>query len=78
MNTISQALPVHLGAMMPVVFSGYGGETRADVGVTGEIGIRVAARGTRLVIGGQFEAGYLVRPMVAGGFCVGVQIGPLR
>jgi len=69
---------IHLGAMVPVVFSGYGGETRADVGVTGEVGIRVAAKGTRLVIGGQFEAGYLVRPMVAGGFSVGVQIGPMR
>ena len=72
------AVRIHLGVMVPVVFSGYGGETRADVGVTGEIGIRVAAKGTRLVIGGQLEAGYLVRPLIAGGFCVGVQVGPMR
>jgi len=66
------------GAVIPLVFSGYGGETHADAGVLGIVGVRVCETGSRLVIGGQVEAGYLVSPYVGGSFRIGFQIGPLR
>ena len=66
------------GAVLPVVFSGFGGEIHADAGVLGVVGVRVCEEGSRLVLGGQVEGGYLVSPYVGGSFRIGVQIGPLR
>ncbi len=65
------------GAVVPLLISRYGGEARVDPGVLGELGLRVAIRGTRLVIGGQLEGGYVVTPTIGGSIRVGIQLGPL-
>jgi len=68
---------LNAGIGVPVVFSHNNGQTRADGGIMGEVGVRVSAGG-RLVLDGRFSAGYLVRPVVGGGVGVGVQIGPMN
>ena len=69
---------VGFGGQIPMVLSGYGGETRIDVGTAGEVGIRVALGDGRLTLGAQFGGGYLVRPFVGGSIRVGVQLGELQ
>lgn len=69
---------VHFGGQMPMVLSGYGGQNRLDVGVGGEVGVRVALGEGRIVIGGQVGGGYLVKPFVGGSIRLGVQLGELR
>ncbi len=64
-----------IGAAVPLVFSGYGGRTYVDPGVLAEVGLRVAVRDTRLVVGGLLEGGYLVRPVVGASLRVGIQLG---
>jgi len=66
------------GIVIPIVLSGYGGDTRADGGILGEIGVHVPVPGTRLVLGGNFEGGYVVRPTVGGAFRAAIQLGPMR
>ncbi len=69
---------VSFGGQVPMVLSGYGGEARIDVGIGGEVGVRVALGEGRLVLGAQLGGGYLVRPFFGGGVRVGVQLGELR
>jgi hypothetical protein len=69
---------VSFGGQMPMVLSGYGGESRIDVGIGGEFGVRVALGEGRVVLGAQLGGGYLVRPFFGGGVRVGVQLGELR
>ena len=66
-----------IGVVLPLVISRYDDQTLADGGILGEVALRVPVGGTRLVIGGQFEGGYLVRPVVGGSLRVEVQIGPM-
>jgi len=65
------------GVVVPVVISRYGDSSRMDAGFGGQAGVRGSVAGTRLVLGGVLEAGYLVRPFVSGSFRIGIQIGPL-
>jgi len=66
------------GAEVPIALSRKGDEeVGVNTGILGVIGARGAVKDTRLVLGGQFEVGYLVRPLVAGSFRVGIQIGPM-
>ena len=69
---------VSFGGQVPMVLSGYGGESRIDVGIGGEFGVRLALGEGRLVLGAQLGGGYLVRPFFGGGVRVGVQLGELR
>jgi hypothetical protein len=69
---------ISFGGQLPMVLSGYGGESRIDVGIGGEFGVRVAVGDGRLVLGAQLGGGYLVRPFFGGGVRVGVQLGELR
>lgn len=71
-------LRIIAGAELPLAISRKGDEAAGvNTGILGVIGARGAIRDTRLVIGGQVEVGYLVRPTVAGSFRVGIQIGPM-
>ena len=64
------------GVIVPVVFSGFGGSTRADAGILGQVAVRVPVGDSRLVVGGQVDGGYLVSPVVGGSVRIGVQLGP--
>jgi Tetratricopeptide repeat len=71
-------LRIIAGVELPLAISRKGDETAGvNTGVLGVIGARGGIPDTRLVLGGQVEAGYLVRPTVAGSFRVGIQIGPM-
>jgi len=64
------------GARVPMVFSHNHGDTRADGGIEGVAGVRVALV-DRIVLEARFAGGYLVRPVIGGSIAVGVQIGPM-
>ncbi len=64
------------GIVVPWAISRLGLEMRADGGIMGEGGVRVALPGSRVVVGGQMGGGYLVSPVFAGSVHVGVQLGP--
>jgi len=66
------------GVQVPLLVSRYGDAPRADVGILGEAGVRVAVPGSRLVIGGRFGGGFVVAPTVGGGVQVGFQLGPMK
>ena len=66
------------GPLAGVLVSAYGEHTRADVGVLGEVGLRVSPPGSRLVIGASFLGGWLVRPTLGGELSIGLQLGPGR
>ncbi len=65
------------GVRVPVLISRYTEAPRADAGVLGEVGLRVAVPDSRLVLGGRFHGGHAVSPWIGGGVQVGVQLGPL-
>jgi hypothetical protein len=65
------------GAMIPVVYSRRGDEAGFNAGIAGTVSFRGAIPGSRLVFGGQFEAGHVVRPMIGGSLRVGIQLGPM-
>lgn len=67
-----------IGALIPIVLSGFGGDTRADGGILAEVGIHVPVKETPLVIDGVFEGGYLVSAAVGGRVGVSFQLGPRR
>ncbi len=67
-----------IGALIPIVLSGFGGDTRADGGILAEVGIHVPVEDTPLVIDGVFEGGYLVSAAVGGRVGVSFQLGPRR
>lgn len=69
-------LRIVAGPMAALIVSRYGGETRADPGILGEAGVRVALGDTRLVIGAMAIGGWLVRPVVGGEVTLGLQLGP--
>ena len=66
------------GASVPVLLSRYAGEPRVDVGVVGEVGLRLALPGSRLVVGASVRGGWVVRPTVGGVVALGLQLGPWR
>ncbi len=70
------AIRIVAGPMAATGISRYGGETRMDVGVLGEAGVRIALGDTRLVFGATFLGGWLVRPVLGGELTLGLQLGP--
>lgn len=66
------------GAEVPLAISRKGDEEAGvNTGILGVFGVRGVVPDTRLVFGGQFEGGYLVRPTIAGSLRVGLLIGPM-
>lgn len=67
-----------LGVVIPTVISKLNDGSRVDAGIGGQAGVRVSVPGTRLVLGGVVEGGYLVQPFLAGSFRVGIQLGDME
>ena len=65
------------GVSVPMLISEIDGAVRIDPGVMGEVGVRVLLGEGRLVFGAQVGGGYVVKPVVGGGVCLGVQLGPM-
>lgn len=67
-----------IGALIPMVLSGLGDQTRIDGGILGEVGIHIPAGESPVVIEALFEGGYLVSPVIGGRVGLAFQLGPRR
>ena len=71
-------LRILFGAQLPMALSSVGGGTRLDVGVGGEVDLRIALGRGPFVLGAHVGAGHLVKPYVGGSIRFGVQFGGQR
>lgn len=72
------AIRLTAGANSPLAFSRLPAGPRADVGVRGQLGLRIPFGSTPLYAALLAEGGFLVAPTVGGSIRVGVQLGPER